>query len=153
MSYDPSTIIPATYHEGVTMKNVIVRKDEVFFANAIALFNAQIEKDFNPMELDDGEVKQPVTTTERDTDPVLMVKNNYIVSNEDGIASIHTGTLRTELVEDIEMLYTCLKHRDASSAYVALNRISSSTKNILAENVLTTRIKPKIEVQIAPCNL
>ena len=153
MQYDLSPWIPAAYHEGITIKNILVQKDVAMFVNAAGLFNAEIEYDFCPENLSDGDTVLPDVTQDLHTNPVLSVKNNYVIANENGIASIHAGTPRTELIDDLGLLYMCLKHRDVSSAYIAINRISNSTKNVISENLATTRIKPERDIQLVPWSL
>ena len=149
-TYDVSKIIPSAYHEAFLQKNVNLCTDQAYFPNSRLLsgctrvsLGPSVELELSGLSFTDVSVSEPE----------VFEYLGYLIPIEDGVATVVVGTPRSEILEYIEQMFRFLRLADASSAFALMNLLSNSTKNVVAENVATVRVKAEPVGGIVPCSL
>ena len=151
MTYDLARILPASYHEKLAAKNVAATDHVLSFVNAISIHNCHVITD--EIVQTEGRAYPVDLSSNEPDDPGLVVMFGHVLCNDDGTFTMMSGTPRQEIVAYIDKMYSYFADGDANSAFAVMNLLSNSTKNVLSENLMTTKVKSQSQVVIKPCSL
>lgn len=152
---DYSKVMPTIYRYGATPRVAFVEVGKGYFINGVSLYGCTTGQIVNADIPSTITIVDLVVTSEMTiTNPRVIIKGAYLFPLESGFIGVTlANTIKPEIEDMLTGLYRAVSYLDPSLIYSMVNRLSTSSKNMLPEACVGMRHKTISSLEITPCSL